>query len=239
MRLSLLADDHIEFPHSRHALREPNGLLAVGGDLSAERLLAAYRRGIFPWYNPEEPILWWSPDPRAVLFPEKLHVSRTVKKQIRQCHWHFSCDRAFAGVIDACAAPRADQAGTWISPEMREAYLNLHRLGFAHSVEVWDGDKLIGGLYGIALGRVFFGESMFSLRSGASRLGFIHLVAHLHQWGFQLIDCQTPTDYLVSMGAELIPRARFESILVTEVDAPCAPGAWQMSPDMNFPGESG
>lgn len=239
MRLYALPHDGIEFPPSYLALREPNGLLAVGGDLKPARLLAAYQRGIFPWFSPGEPILWWTPDPRTVLFPENIHIPRTVRKKLKHCSWRFSADRCFERVIRACAAPRATQSETWISDAMVEAYLNLHTLGYAHSVEVWQGDNLIGGLYGVALGQVFFGESMFSTQSGASRAGFLHLVAYLQEAGFQLIDCQMHTDYLASMGAIRIPRSEFETIL--DKYAQCDTGLvpWTLPESLSLPGVTG
>lgn len=199
----------LEFPPVENALREPDGLLAAGGDLSAERILAAYRQGIFPWFNPDEPILWWSPDPRCVLFPERLHVSRSLRKALRKQAFRVTFDSAFEQVIAACAAPRAYAKGTWISPEMQRAYCRLHWLGHAHSVEVWQDSELIGGLYGLALGGIFFGESMFSNRPNASKIGFVHLVEHLKKWGYALIDCQVYSDHLASLGADEIPRAEF------------------------------
>ena len=199
----------LEFPPVESALREPDGLLAAGGDLSAERILAAYRQGIFPWFNPDEPILWWSPDPRCVLFPERLHVSRSLRKALRKQAFRVTFDSAFEQVIAACAAPRAYAKGTWISPEMQRAYCRLHWLGHAHSVEVWQGEELVGGLYGLALGGIFFGESMFSNQSNASKIGFVHLVEHLKKWGYALIDCQVYSDHLASLGADEIPRAEF------------------------------
>lgn len=198
-----------EFPPVDQALKNPDGLLAAGGDLSAERILTAYRQGIFPWFNPDEPILWWSPDPRCVLFPDQLHVSRSLRKALRKQAFRVTFDTAFEDVIKACAAPRAYASGTWISPDMQHAYCRLHWLGHAHSVEVWQGDELVGGLYGLALGGAFFGESMFSTRSNSSKIGFVYLVEHLQKWGYALIDCQVYSDHLASLGALEIPRQRF------------------------------
>lgn len=226
MQLARLHPLDISFPPTDLALRDPNGLLAVGGDLSPARLLEAYRHGIFPWYDASQPILWWTPDPRMVLFPEGLHVSRSLKRRLRSQNWQYSADREFAEVIDACAAPRSYAEGTWLTPEMRSAYLRLHELGHAHSVEVWDGDALVGGLYGIALGRVFFGESMFSRESGASKAAFVHLVGRLQAAGFALIDCQVHSEHLASMGAVEIPRQAFEAILKENVPLAAHPGAW-------------
>jgi leucyl/phenylalanyl-tRNA--protein transferase len=196
------------FPDPQFAETEPNGLLALGGDLSPERLLAAYRQGVFPWYSQGQPLLWWSPDPRLVLFPERLHLSRSLGKALRQTQAEIRFDHSFGQVIRACAAPRARQDGTWINPEMLAAYSELHRLGHAHSVEVWQAGELVGGLYGIALGRIFFGESMFSRAENASKMALAGLV---HALGnrLDLIDCQVRTLHLVSLGAEEIPRQDF------------------------------
>lgn len=199
----------IDFPPVNEALEDPNGLLAAGGDLSAERILAAYRQGIFPWYNPDEPILWWSPDPRCVLFPDELHVSRSLRKAARRGDYRLTLDTAFERVIQSCAAPRGGQPGTWISADMQHAYCRLHLLGHAHSVELWREGALVGGLYGIALGGVFFGESMFSTQSNASKIAFVHLVEQLKEWGYAMIDCQVYSDHLASLGAREIPRRQF------------------------------
>ena len=197
------------FPAVEYALHEPNGLLAAGGDLTPQRLLCAYRKGIFPWFNDAQPILWWSPDPRAVLFPQELIISRSLRKRVRNGDFGLSIDRDFARVIRACAAPRRDCGETWITNEMRTAYLRLHTLGHAHSVECWFAEKLVGGLYGVALGKVFFGESMFSLLPDASKVALVHLC----QQGFELIDCQLPSDHLARLGARSIPRQKFQSLL--------------------------
>jgi leucyl/phenylalanyl-tRNA--protein transferase len=209
------ADDKgYAFPPVEHALREPDGLLAVGGDLAPERILSAYRQGIFPWFSPGQPILWWSPDPRAVLLPEKLKVSRSLRKTINKGSFRVTFDTAFEQVIRACAAtPRRGQPGTWITEEMQQAYIHLHRMGHAHSAESWSGDELVGGLYGLRLGRVFYGESMFSRRTDASKVAFVHLVRKLQEEGVVLIDCQVTTDHLLSLGAEEIPRRRFVELL--------------------------
>lgn len=202
-------DPERAFPDVNLALREPDGLLAVGGDLDSRRILNAYRHGIFPWYSEEQPILWWSPDPRTVLFPAHLKVSRSLRKTLNQRRFRMTLDQAFDTVIDACAEPRAQSFGTWITREMRDAYCRLHREGRAHSVECWSGGKLAGGLYGIAIGRVFFGESMFSRESNASKAAFCHLVRQLSAWDFGLIDCQVYSTHLASLGAEEIPRRLF------------------------------
>lgn len=203
-------DNNYIFPPVDKALTEPDGLLAIGGDLSPERIIIAYLNGIFPWYSPGQPILWWSPNPRAVLFPEKLHVSRSLAKIIRKKEFTTTIDQAFGQVIKACAQiPRHNQDGTWITDEMQQAYMKLHQLGIAHSAECWNNGQLVGGLYGIALGKVFFGESMFSRQSNASKVAFVHLLDELKKSNYALIDCQVTTDHLLSLGAEEIPRKQF------------------------------
>ena len=201
------------FPPLEQALTEPNGLLAAGGALEPQWLLTAYRQGIFPWYSPGEPILWWSPDPRLVLLPDELHISRSLRKTLRRCPFELRVDSAFSAVIEACAAPRAPALGTWISAEMRAAYLAMHELGYAHSVECWRDGRLVGGLYGMALGRVFFGESMFSVATDASKVAFAHLVRFLRTQGYAIIDCQMKTAHLMSLGAREITRQQFRDIL--------------------------
>lgn len=218
--LTWLQRDSLNFPPLDKALREPNGLLAAGGDLSAERLIQAYRHGCFPWYQQGQPILWWSPDPRTVLFPSELHVSRSLRKVLRQGLYQVSFDRAFVEVIEACAAPRTYADGTWITPGMQNAYLELHRRGIAHSVEVWREEKLVGGLYGLAIGQLFFGESMFSREDNASKVAFVTLIEHLDAWGFALVDCQMPTQHLHSLGARAIARAEFAGYLERHLDQP-------------------
>ena len=219
-----------DFPDVQQALHEPDGLLAVGGDLSPQRILAAYRRGIFPWYSDGQPILWWAPDPRAVLFPEELRISRSLRRTLRRERFRIDWDRDFAAVIAACAAPRRDEGGTWITADMTAAYQRLHALGYAHSVEARLDGELVGGLYGIALGRVFFGESMFSRASDASKVAFAHLVRQLQDWGFGLIDCQVYSDHLGSLGARTIPRRRFTTLLRQGVGAEHRPGPWSPPP---------
>jgi leucyl/phenylalanyl-tRNA--protein transferase len=218
--LTWLKRDELTFPPLDKALREPNGLLAAGGDLSADRLIQAYRHGCFPWYQDGQPILWWSPDPRTVLFPTELHVSRSLRKLIRQGRYQVTFDQDFAGVIQACAGPRAYADGTWITDNMQAAYLELHRRGFAHSVEVWDQGSLVGGLYGLAMGQLFFGESMFSRADNASKVGFASLVERLHAGGVVLIDCQMPTEHLISLGARSIGRHEFADFLTHHLDMP-------------------
>lgn len=218
--LTWLKRDTLTFPPLTKAMREPNGLLAAGGDLSADRLVQAYRHGCFPWFSEGQPILWWSPDPRTVLFPEELHVSRSLAKLLRQQRYQVSFDRDFEAVIQACAAPRRDADGTWITDDMQNAYTELHARGHAHSVEVWDHGELVGGLYGLAMGQLFFGESMFSRADNASKFGFVTLVKHLQAWGFVLIDCQMATRHLESLGARSIPRQQFADYLRDHLDQP-------------------
>ena len=215
------------FPPLESALREPNGLLAAGGDLSPQRILAAYRRGIFPWYSAGEPILWWSPDPRMVLLPDQLKISRSLAKTLRNAGYEVRLDTAFDAIIGACASkPRDGQPGTWITREMQAAYLELHRLGHAHSVETWVDGKLAGGLYGIALGAAFYGESMFSDARDASKIALAHLCAHLKRGGFGIIDCQMETAHLASLGARPIPRRDFAARLDELCPRGDAPGHW-------------
>ncbi len=219
------------FPSVQLALSEPNGLLAVGGDLSPERLIAAYRQGIFPWYNEDQPILWWSPNPRAVLFPEALNISRSLRKVIRQKRFDITFDQDFEGVITACAEPRPYEQETWISPEIFEAYVTLHRLGYGHSVEAWQEGRLVGGLYGIAIGQVFFGESMFSRESNASKVAFVHLSRQLQRWHYRAIDCQVSSEHLHSLGAIDIPRVDFLSLLKHHTNLHGKTLPWQFDHD--------
>ncbi|GLZ23926.1 leucyl/phenylalanyl-tRNA--protein transferase [Stutzerimonas stutzeri] len=220
--LTWLKRDDLSFPPLETALREPNGLLAAGGDLRPERLLAAYRHGCFPWYQEGQPLLWWSPDPRTVLFPDELHVSRSLRKRMRNGDYRVTFDTAFAEVIQGCAGPRSYADGTWITTPMQDAYVRLHEMGVAHSVEVWQQGQLVGGLYGLAMGELFFGESMFSRATDASKVGFVTLVERLREWGFALIDCQMPTRHLESFGARSIPRAAFAEALAMHLDRPSA-----------------
>ncbi len=216
------------FPDVSLALDEPNGLLAVGGCLSPRRLVNAYRQGIFPWFGEDEPILWWSPNPRLVLFPENLHVSRSLRKTLKKAEFNYSVDRCFEQVIEACAEPRDYALGTWISPEIKQAYCHLHTLGLAHSFEAWQEGCLVGGLYGLSIGQVFFGESMFHRASNASKAAFSYAVGQLQQWGFRLIDCQVYTDHLTSLGAEEIPRSTFIELLDSLCGLPPAVNAWHV-----------
>ncbi|SET04363.1 leucyl/phenylalanyl-tRNA--protein transferase [Nitrosomonas marina] len=217
------------FPPLDKALTEPNGLLAIGGDLSPARLIDAYRQGIFPWFNENEPILWWSPDPRMVLYPKELTISRSLRKSINKNSYHIRTDSQFATVMQACAAPRKNQPGTWIHPEMVAAYSALHEIGLAHSVETWIDDELAGGLYGIAMGKVFFGESMFSRKPDASKIAFVYLVRQLLQWEYVVIDCQVKTAHLASFGAREIPRAEFSQILNTWTQSKALGKKWDFS----------
>jgi leucyl/phenylalanyl-tRNA---protein transferase len=214
------------FPPVERALQEPDGLLAAGGDLSAPRLLEAYRRGIFPWYSRGQPILWWCPDPRAILFPERLKISRSLAKTIRNRGFETRIDHSFREVLRHCGSTELRPGGTWLSPEMRAAYLRLHKLGYAHSVETWLDDRLVGGLYGIALGRVFFGESMFSLERDASKVALNRLCNELVQRGYQVVDCQMATPHLMSLGAELIPRPQFIELLGAHVSDELTAAPW-------------
>ncbi len=216
-----------EFPALTKALSVPDGLLAIGGCLSIHRLLKAYRHGVFPWFNPDDPILWWSPDPRLVLFPHKLIISRSLKKTLRKAVVSVTFDQTFDEVINACAEPRKQSTGTWITSEMNRAYRELHRLGIAHSVETWCDGKLVGGLYGVGIGQVFFGESMFHTQTDASKIAFARLVAQLQAWNYQLIDCQVHTNHLISLGAEEIKRDLFKRLLDQYCDGYVSSHAWQ------------
>ncbi len=198
-----------DFPAVDNALDEPNGLLCMGGSLDPDTVLAAYSRGIFPWYSDDQPILWWSPDPRMVLFPDEFKVSKSLSKTIRANKFEIRFDTAFDDVISTCAEPRGPSLGTWILPEMQTAYTRLHQIGFAHSAEAWRDGELVGGLYGIAMGRMFYGESMFARETDASKVAFAALVDKLKADGFELIDCQQETRHLASFGARPIPRKQF------------------------------
>lgn len=225
-------DPPASFPPVDAALNEPDGLLAAGGDLSAPRLLYAYPRGIFPWYDSGQPILWWSPDPRCVVRPPQFRLARRMQRAQRNSSLEVTFNKAFAGVIAACAAPRRKLAGTWITSEMQAAYGELHALGWAHSVEIWNGDRLVGGVYGLAVGRVFFGESMFSRESNASKFALFALCRVLAEHDFELLDCQTVSRHLLSLGAVTMPRRDFVGLL----DRCCAPATpfrrWPRNPLM-------
>ncbi|MDP2026364.1 leucyl/phenylalanyl-tRNA--protein transferase [Sulfuriferula sp.] len=221
-----------DFPPLAQALSDPAGLLAAGGDLSPARLIAAYRQGIFPWYNAGDPILWWSPDPRMVLLPDELRVPRSLVKLMRRQPYEIRVDSAFRAVMTACAQPRAGQAGTWINADIIDAYTQLHTLGVAHSVEAWQDGVLVGGLYGIALGRAFYGESMFARAPDASKIAFVHLVRQLQRWQFGMIDCQMNTAHLARFGAREIPRADFIARLESLVNLAAVPTPWRLDHDL-------
>lgn len=225
-------NDNQPFPHPDRALTEPDGLLAAGGNLTPRRLLRAYRMGIFPWYSADQPILWWSPDPRLVLLPECLKVSRSLRKTLRKGLFAITADTAFEQVVAACAGPRQGEPGTWITSEMFRAYCRLHRLGHAHSIETWQQGELVGGLYGVSLGRVFYGESMFSWISDASKIALVALAAQLQRWEFAVIDCQVTTAHLLSMGAVDIPRSSFLQLLECYCPQPGQPGSWRLDADL-------
>lgn len=229
-------DPDQNFPPSHLAMRDPNGLLAIGGDLSVSRMLRAYSQGIFPWYNPDEPILWWCPDPRAVLRPDQLKVSRSLGKSIGRKDYAVTLDRRFPEVLDACAGTRAKSRGTWLGSDMQQAYCKLHEMGHSHSVEVWRDGALIGGLYGVSVGRVFFGESMFSHANDASKIALYYLCEQLKLWSYDLIDCQISSPHLISLGAEEISRRSFLELLAPAVRQQGVDGHWQF--DMDVPSDS-
>jgi len=214
------------FPPVERALRNPNGLLAAGGDLSAGRLLDAYRHGVFPWYSGSEPLLWWSPDPRMVLYCDELKVSRSLAKSARNKGYEVRIDTCFSKILDSCSGPRKGESGTWLGRDMKAAYLALHHAGYAHSFETWLGDDLVGGLYGVAIGRMFYGESMFSRETDASKVALVNLVDFLRERKFPLLDCQMHTPLLASLGAREIPRRSFLRALATLVNYAESPGKW-------------
>ena len=228
LRLPVLdADPGAPFPPAEQALREPDGLLAMGGDLSPVRLLNAYAHGIFPWFSQGQPILWWSPDPRTLFRSDGVHLSTRMRRQFRRSDWRIVADRDFDAVVSACAhAPRPGQDGTWITPAMQSAYAELHRLGHAHSIEVRENERLVGGLYGVAIGRMFFGESMFSARNGGSKMALAALALRLHEWGWPLIDAQVDNPHLRSLGAQSWPRRQFLEQVRALVDQPGREGSW-------------
>jgi leucyl/phenylalanyl-tRNA--protein transferase len=225
-------DTDTPFPPVSEALHEPNGLLAAGGDLSVARLLDAYGQGIFPWYSAGQPVLWWSPDPRMVLAPPEFRISRSLRKRLRRDDYEVRADTCFSEVMRACAAPRPGQNGTWITPDMTAAYHALHLRGIAHCVEVWMQEELVGGLYGVALGRMFYGESMFSRMTDASKIALAHLARQLERWGYGLIDCQMHTEHLATLGARSVPRAVFTGKLKELVNYPSSPGNWRFDDDL-------
>ena len=229
--LPKLDGDELWFPPVEQALNEPSGLLAFGGDLRPERLLLAYQNGIFPWYQDDQPILWWSPDPRGVIFPDQIHISRSMRKVLANDRFAVRMDTAFIDVMRGCAELTPQRNGTWITPAMQRAYHELHLLGHAHSIEIWDGDQLVGGLYGVAYGAVFFGESMFSRVPNASKVALIRLCQQLRQWGFAVIDCQLGSDHLETMGAQVIPRSEFIDLLkqYSKLKLPVNGSIWQFT----------
>lgn len=220
------------FPPVERALREPNGLLAAGADLSPERLIDAYSRGIFPWFGDDDPVLWWSPDPRMVLSTAELHVSHSLRKTIRSGRLRVTADKGFVQVMEGCAGTRPGQGGTWITAEMASAYSRLFSLGYAHSVETWMEERLVGGAYGVAIGRMFFGESMFSLVADASKVALVALVRQLERWGFPCVDCQMSTSHLSSLGAREIPRSSFLQQVDRLVHAAPVPSPWRFDEDL-------
>jgi leucyl/phenylalanyl-tRNA--protein transferase len=220
------------FPPPEFALQQPNGLLAAGADLSPTRLLDAYAQGIFPWFGREDPLLWWSPDPRMVLYVREVRISRSLRRTIRARKFRVTTDTAFASVMAGCAEPRPGQDGTWITADMHAAYYRLFEMGYAHSVEAWSGDRLAGGLYGVSLGRMFFGESMFTRESDASKVAFVHMVTQFGRWKMPLIDCQMPTSHLASFGAREIPRNAFLDQVDQLVREQAAPTPWRLDGDL-------
>ena len=214
------------FPPVEQALSQPNGLLAAGADLSPERLLEAYRRGIFPWFSPGDPILWWSPDPRMVLFPDEFKISKSLRKTLIKGQYEIRCDSGFEQVMRACSMPREGQNGTWIQEDMIAAYVRLHHMGFAHSIETWMDGELAGGLYGVSIGRMFYGESMFSLKTDASKIALACLTSQLKRWNFGMIDCQMNTPHLASLGAREIPRKEFLMRLQELIHYPNLSSPW-------------
>jgi leucyl/phenylalanyl-tRNA--protein transferase len=225
-------DADTPFPPVSRARREPNGLLAAGGDLSTDRLLEAYRNGIFPWYSAGQPVLWWSPDPRMVLEPAAFRITRSLRKRLRRADYEVRVDTCFSEVVEACAEPRPGQEGTWITADMAAAYAGLHRRGVAHCIEVWMDASLVGGLYGVSLGRMFYGESMFSRVSDASKIALAHLARQLERWRYGLIDCQMHTSHLASLGARSMPRGEFTRKLEDLVNYPASPGTWRFDDDL-------
>jgi len=219
-------DTSMIFPDVELAFTEPNGLLAIGGDLSPQRLINAYRKGIFPWFNDDQPILWWSPDPRMVLYPEEIKLSRSLKKALRKNLFQFSYDREFNKVVFSCSQPRPKQPETWITEEMKQAYHILHQQGFAHSFETWLDGELVGGLYGVTIGKVFFGESMFSTVNNASKVAFALSIEYLKNWGYELIDCQVESEHLASFGAKNISRQEFSQQLEILTQQQLSLNAW-------------
>jgi len=230
----LLSDDHPDlFPDVELALDDPNGLLAIGGDLSVKRLISAYSRGIFPWYSDDQPIMWWSPNPRSIIKLEEFKISRSLQKTLRKNIFQISFDTAFEDVIEACSSTRKDGFGTWITNEMKQAYCKMHQKGYAHSVECWYENQLVGGLYGISLGHAFFGESMFTRKTDASKVALAYLVKQLEQWQFDFIDAQVSSEHINSLGAKDIPRRQFLHELQQTLKLPTRIGKWQFDLTIN------
>lgn len=220
------------FPPVALAMRDPNGLLAMGGDLSVTRLLRAYAQGIFPWYNPDEPILWWCPDPRCVMRPEDFHTSRSLQRRLNKGDFALTMNRAFREVLEGCAAPRAQARGTWLSTDMKQAYCALHALGHAQSIEIWRHGQLVGGLYGVSMGRVFFGESMFSRMDDASKIVLYFLCKQLQTWNYELLDCQVSSPHVLRLGAREMLRETFVQTLRQALAMPGVEGRWQFDIDV-------
>lgn len=220
------------FPPVHRALDDPNGLLAAGGGLGVARLLDAYARGIFPWFNDGDPVLWWCPDPRTVLPADAVHISHSLRRRLRRRNYEITMDRAFSDVMRACAEPRRDETGTWLIPAMMRAYQRLHDAGAAHSIEVWIDGELAGGLYGVALGRMFYGESMFSRKTDGSKIAIVALAAQLTRWGFPLIDCQMPTGHLATLGATQLSRRQFVRVVERLVKQPPIPSPWRVDENL-------
>lgn len=231
LEIPQLSASELWFPAADTALKEPNGLLAVGGDLSTSRLLLAYQRGIFPWYSPGEPIMWWTPNPRCVLFPQQLRLSKSLRKTLKKHSFKVTADTAFRSVVQWCQQLRPGH--TWIDDAMLESYVALHKKNHAHSIEVWRDTELVGGLYGVACGEVFFGESMFSRETDTSKIAFAYLVTQLQRWHFQLVDCQVHSDHLVSLGAETITRSVFCELLEKHAHYPDNVNSWSLSYDLD------
>lgn len=234
--LPVLAPNDLTFPENHLALTKPNGLLAMGGDLSVKRLIAAYRRGIFPWYDTSSPILWWTPDPRAILYLDDLKISQSLQKTLSKHDFNYSSDEHFEAVIESCRVRKPldspKGADTWITPELKNAYLQLYELGYAHSIEILQNNKLVGGLYGMCIGRCFFGESMFHKVSDMSKVALVVLVAQLRRWGFKWIDCQVWSPHLASLGAKTLPREQFLQLLAKDIDADSKLEHWKLEHDL-------
>tara|TARA_R110002110_G_scaffold33533_1_gene114700 strand:- start:17548 stop:18261 length:714 start_codon:yes stop_codon:yes gene_type:complete len=233
--LPILSANALDFPNPNTALIEPNGLLAAGGDLSPARLIAAYQQGIFPWFDFNSPILWWSPDPRAILRLDNIIISKSLKKLMGKQNFNYSADQNFSAVIDACSNRKGQlKTDTWITPELKQAYIQLHELGYAHSIEIYQQDRLVGGLYGVCIGRCFFGESMFHEVSNMSKIALVILAKQLRRWGFEFIDCQVWSPHLASMGTEEIPRKDFLSLLSTKISIDTSLTYWKLDHDLRL-----